>query len=143
MKVSGPSGIGSTTAPRAAGRPAAGGFSVSGPASSQETAPAARTAAPSGVGSIDALLALQEVGGPLERRRRAVRRAGHILDVLDDVKLSLLEGDVPPAALDRLLGAVRQERSNTDDPQLEGLLNEIETRAAVELAKLEIARQAA
>ena len=143
MKVSGTSGIGATAPPRAAGRPAAGGFSVAGPGVSHEAAPAVRAAGPSGVGSIDALLALQEVGGPLERRRRAVRRAGVILDVLDDVKLSLLEGEVPPAALDRLISAVREERSNTDDPNLEGLLNEIETRAAVELAKLELARRAA
>ena len=79
----------------------------------------------------------------MERRRKAVRRAGAILDVLDDVKLSLLEGAVPPEALDRLISAVRQERAGTDDPRLEGLLDEIETRAAVEQAKLELARRAA
>jgi hypothetical protein len=32
---------------------------------------------------------------------------------------------------------VREQRSLTDDPRLEGVLDEIETRAAVELAKLE------
>ena len=143
MKVSGSSGIGAAAGPRAAGRPAAGGFAVAGPGVAQETAPAVRAAGPSGIGSIDALLALQEVGGPLERRRKAVRRAGAILDVLDDVKLSLLEGAVPPEALDRLISAVRQERAGTDDPRLEGLLDEIETRAAVEQAKLELARRAA
>ena len=143
MKVSGPNGIGATAASRPAGRPAAAGFAVSGPGAAHEAAPAARTAGPSGIGSIDALLALQEVGGPLERRRRAVRRAGAILDVLDDVKLSLLEGEVPPEALDRLIVAVRQERSGTDDPKLESLLDEIETRAAVEQAKMELARRAA
>jgi len=103
----------------------------------------ARAVGPTGVASLDALLALQEVGGPLERRRRAVRRAGRILDVLDEVKLSLLEGGLPPAALDRLVSAIREERGGTDDPNLEGLLDEIETRAAVELAKLEMARAAA
>jgi hypothetical protein len=41
-----------------------------------------------------------------------------------------------------LVDAVRQERSATDDPRLEGVLDEIETRAAVELAKRE-ARAAA
>jgi hypothetical protein len=96
-----------------------------------------------GVGSIDALLALQEVGGPLERRRRAVRRAGVILDVLDEVKLALLDGGVPQAALERLVSAVRLERGSADDPRLQGLLDEIETRAAVELAKIEMSRPAA
>jgi hypothetical protein len=91
-----------------------------------------------GVGSIDVLLALQEVGGPLERRRKAVRRAGVILDVLDEVKLALLDGAVPPDALGRLISAVRLERGGADDPQLQGLLDEIETRAAVEMAKIEM-----
>jgi hypothetical protein len=103
----------------------------------------ARTAGPTGVASLDVLLALQEVGGPLERRRKAVRRAGRILDVLDEVKLALLDGGLPPAALERLIAAIREERSGTEDPRLEDLLDEIETRAAVEMAKLEMARAAA
>jgi hypothetical protein len=38
---------------------------------------------------------------------------------------------------------VREQRALTDDPRLEGVLDEIETRAAVELAKLEGVRVAA
>jgi hypothetical protein len=71
-----------------------------------------------------------------------VRRAGQILDVLDDVKLSLLEGGVAPGTLERLVNAVRLERGEADDPKLRELLDEIETRAAVELAKLDMARAA-
>jgi hypothetical protein len=41
------------------------------------------------------------------------------------------------------VSAIREQREGTDDPGLEGLLNEIETRAVVELAKLEMARAAA
>jgi len=142
MKVSGPSNAGPATAPRGAGSTSAGGFSLGGATGASEAAPAARAGAVSGVNSLDALIALQEVGGPLERRRKAVRRAGRILDVLDEVKLSLLEGGVAPASLDRLVQAVRQERGEADDPRLRDLLAEIETRAAVELAKLEMARAA-
>jgi hypothetical protein len=91
------------------------------------------------VGSIDALLALQSVGTPLERRRRAVGRAGRILDLLDQMKVSLLEGALTPDSLGHLVGAVREQRDRTDDPRLEGVLDEIETRAAVELAKLGMA----
>jgi hypothetical protein len=138
MKVNGPGGVSSAGAPKGPARAAASGFSLPGVSSAGEAAPASQVAAPVGVSSIDALLALQEVGGPLERRRKAVRRAGVILDVLDEVKLALLEGDVPPAALDRLMSAVRLERGGADDPKLQGLLDEIETRAAVELAKIEI-----
>ncbi len=138
MKVGGSNGVGSAQAaqPRNAGQ-AAGGFALGDAGAAAEAAPSTRLASVIGVGSLDALLTLQEVGGPLERRKKAVRRAGVILDVLDDVKLALIDGGVPPAALGRLIEAVRHERAATGDPKLEGLLDEIETRAAVELAKLE------
>jgi len=140
MKVTGPSGSGPTAAPRGAGASSASGFSLDGVGGASETAPAARTGGVAGVSSLDALIALQAVGSPLERRRKAVRRASAILDVLDDLKLGLLEGGAPPAVLERLASAVRLERGEADDPQLRSLLDEIETRAAVELAKLDMAR---
>ena len=143
MKVSSFSDVGSAAAPRGGARPAAGGFSLgpmSGPGSA---APAGVASAAAAVGSLDALLALQEVSGPLERRRKAVKRAGRILDVLDEIKLSLLDGGLPAATLSRLVAAVREEKGGADEPGLVSLLNEIETRAAVELAKLEMGRAAA
>ena len=139
MKVGGPSGVGSAQASsgRGAGQ-AAGGFSVASPDGAQETAASTRLASTLGIGSIDALLALQEVGGPTERRRKAVRRAGVILDVLDDLKIAVLDGgSIAPATLGRLIEAVRQERARTGDTRLEDVLDEIETRAEVEMAKLE------
>lgn len=92
---------------------------------------------------VDALLALQDVGTPLERKRRAVRRAGRILDTLEALKVALLDGDISGAELDRLRRAVRDERDQTEDPALEAVLDEIELRAAVEVAKLEQASRAA
>ena len=142
MKVNGPSNAGPAAAPRGAASATASGFSLAGASGAGETAPTTRMSGVSGVNSLDALIALQEVGGPLERRRKAVRRAGRILDVLDEVKLGLLDGGVSPTALDRLVLAVRQERGEADEPRLRDLLDEIETRAAVELAKLEVARAA-
>jgi hypothetical protein len=137
MKVTGPSGPASATGARATpGQSAASGFSLSTPAVST---PAGVTAAASvnAVSSLEILMALQEVGGPLERRRRAVWRADKILGALESLKLELLEGALNPAVLESLTRAVREQRSMTDDPKLEGLLDEVETRAAVELAKLE------
>jgi hypothetical protein len=137
MKVSGTSGAGAAGGPGKA-RPAGGGqgFSIPTPTVSGSSQ-VARTTGPSGVMDVGALLALQDIGGPLERRRRAVSRAGRILDVLDDVKLGLLSGEMSTDDLERLHRAVRDERLGTEDERLEGVLDEIETRAAVELAKLE------
>ena len=141
MKIQGASSTGAASASSRPQSQTATGFA---PATS-----GARGAAPSGpvgtlnaVSSLDALLALQETPGPMERRRRAVRRAGRLLDILDSVKLSLLEGADAASMLRDLKGAVTESRGETEDPRLEGVLDEIETRAAVELAKEEMARLA-
>jgi hypothetical protein len=135
MKVGGANSVGSAGGPGKA-RPTAGGagFSIPAPAATSGPAPASGV----GVMGLDALLALQDVGGPLERRRRAVSRAGRLLDVLDDMKAGLLEGTLAAGDMERLQRAIRDQREATEDPGLEGVLDEIETRAAVELAKLEV-----
>jgi hypothetical protein len=142
MKVSGTGGVSQASGAKPARGGAGGGFSISGPG-----APAA-PAAPAGVGGVggvvgvEALLALQVVESSTERKRRSVGRAGRLLDELEGLKIALLGGELSQAQLDRLGRAVREQRAATDDPKLEGLLDEIETRAAVELAKLEAARAA-
>jgi hypothetical protein len=143
MKVTGPGGIGSPSGARPARGAAGDGFHVIAPETAGTASQVASTAATSGVMGVEALLALQDVGGPLERKRRAVRRADRILDVLQELKVGLLEGELSGADLDRLRRAVRDERASTDDPALEAVLDEIELRAAVEVAKLERANRAA
>jgi hypothetical protein len=137
MKVGATGGLGSARpiAPRRAGAPAPG-FSIGGADAAGHVGAAARAGALLGVSSIDALLTLQDVEGPTEWRKKAVRRANVILDVLDALKIDVLEGVIQPHTLGRLTDAVRRERMRTGDPKLEDVLDEIETRAAVELAKL-------
>ncbi len=143
MKITGPSGTGSATGPRGTRPARGGGFQVPELGEPAGAAPTGGVARMTGVMGVEALLALQDVGGPLERKRRAVGRAGRILDALDAIKLALLEGNLSLGQLERLRRALRDERALTDDPTLEGLLDEIELRAAVEIAKLEQAAQAA
>ncbi len=142
MKVNG-SASASAAAARSGGRPVADGFA---PTSSDEAgaaAPATRAAASGPVSSLEALLALQETSTPTERRRRAVRRAGRILDALDDLRIAVLDPEgLDTVALQRLQGAVREARSQTENPGLEDVLEEIEVRAAVEMAKRETRAEA-
>lgn len=140
MKVTGTSG------PTQAGgvKPARGaaggdGFRIAGLQAPAAPSQASAVSSVAGVMGVEALLALQDVETPTERRRRSVRRAGRLLDELDEIKIALLGGELGQAQLERLARAIREQRSATEDPQLEGLLDEIETRAAVELAKLEVA----
>ena len=141
--------IGSTSSSSAAGaarsaRPATGGgFTLGGLGASEEVAGPRGANGVSSVSSVDALIALQAVEGPLERRRRAVSRGNRLLDILGEVKLGLLDGALPSASLERLSRAVREQRACADHPELDGVLDEIDTRAAVELAKLEVARHGA
>jgi hypothetical protein len=139
MKVNGSSGASAPLGSRNAARGSGEGFAPEAPAGSDAAGPVSHAGPMAAVGSLEALLALQETASPLERRRRAVKRASRILDALDDLRVATLD----PAALDgpvlqRLAGAVHEARSETDDPRLDGVLEEIEIRAAVEMAKREV-----
>jgi hypothetical protein len=98
--------------------------------------PAAPAAPASPIGSLGALFALQEVADPLAQRRKAMARATRILDRLGDLQMGLLEGEIDPQCLADLASTARAAREQTDDAQLQQILDEIELRAAVELAKL-------
>lgn len=85
---------------------------------------------------LDALLSVQEVSNEFLSRRQAKRRAEDLLDELDALKIALLEGRLPLAALERLAERLERDRGRVEDPRLAEVLAEIELRAAVELAKL-------
>jgi hypothetical protein len=94
--------------------------------------------APAGMGSIDALLAVQASGDALEReqRQRFVRHAEDLLDKLEEIRHGLLLGSIPKDKLIALAQMVRTRRGEVADPRLAAILDEIELRAEVELAKL-------
>jgi hypothetical protein len=96
-----------------------------------------RVAAVGSVGpatSIDALLALQEVDDVVARRQKQLRRGRSLLDVLDALRLDVLEGRTGESHLNQLMALVGRARSMSE-PGLDALLDEIELRARVELAK--------
>ena len=138
MKVTGPSGPTSTQGSRPA--KAAGGFSLPASGAASGPASAAATSAASSVAGVSALMALQGVEDATERRRRAIRRGGGLLDRLDELKLAMLNGQDGAPALERLARSMREERPDDADPGLKGVLDQIDLRAAVEMAKAEAAQ---
>ncbi len=88
------------------------------------------------VGGIDALIALQGVDDPTERRRHAVKRGRHALDALDELKLGLLGGTLSPATLTKLQSVAAYLNGGSGEAGLDAVLGEIELRVAVEIAKL-------
>ena len=91
-----------------------------------------------GVSAMDALFAAQSVTDSTDQegRKRMVRRGEDILDSLDTLRVALLTGTIPPNRLAEQASRVRSQRDSVVDPQLAALLDEIELRAEVELAKL-------
>ena len=104
----------------------------------------ADTAAPGvegtgGVVGVGGILAAQMVSdhdqNPGERRRRA-QRGFALLESLEEIRKGLLLGRIPKDRLAELVRTVREKRERGTDPVIARLLDEIELRAAVELAKL-------
>lgn len=94
--------------------------------------------APTQLGGIDALFLVQSVDDATERqaRKRLMQRGEDILDKLEEIRHGLLLGTVPKEKLADLAQMVRSRRENCQDPRLAALLDEIELRAEVEIAKL-------
>jgi hypothetical protein len=102
------------------------------------------TSGPSGAGAthaiahIDALLAAQEAEDPTERaaRRRVVQRADSILNELELMRRGLLMGTLTIGHLIDIADVVAQHRDKVLDPKMTAILDEIDLRAQIELAKL-------
>jgi hypothetical protein len=90
------------------------------------------------VNSLSVVLAVQESADSTQgrARQRARERGLKMLDYLEEVRLGLLLGIVPRDKLEQLAQMVRAKREQVDDPVLTAILDDIELRAAVELAKL-------
>jgi hypothetical protein len=132
MRISGPNGTTLGSPAASARRSGASAFALPDTVATPETrAPSA----PKAAGTIDALLALQGIEDPVERRKRLVARGRGALDVLDDLKIGLLSGNFNASTVSRLRDAAANLKSTSGDPGLDAVLSEIELRVEVELAK--------
>jgi len=113
------------------GRSSAGGFFISDEAAAAKIATAQPVPQSTG---IDALLALQAVEDPLFARKKAIKRGNALLDTLETIKADLLLGQVSEGRLNQLMVLIGQARER-NLPDLDPVLDDIELRARVELAK--------
>lgn len=97
-------------------------------------AEAVRTPMP--LGSLEGMLAMQEVPDDEFERKKATRQANATLDALEDLRIAMVMGEVSVGQLERIATRIEQQKMHVTDPKLKAILNEIEVRAAVELAKL-------
>jgi hypothetical protein len=132
MRVYGPTGTARASVPASTRRTADGTFTVS-----EQATPRNATAANPlrSISTLDALMALQGVEDPAERKKRSVAKGRNALDVLEKLKLGLLDGSVDGPMLARLKVAADGLTEQSGDPELDAVLSEIDLRVAVELAK--------
>ncbi len=137
MRVDGRSIIQPNATPSANRAGAAGqGFSLPSaakPEQPQKSGPAraAHSAIP-----LDTLIAVQAREDDTERRKRHAKRGREMIDGLDRLKAALLSGRVPLGELERLKAMLAERREASGDPRLDEIIDQIELRVAVELAKL-------
>ena len=102
---------------------------------SSETEVSSRNTAVTGINSI---LTVQEIIDQPEReeRRQLAEWGNDILDSLDEIRHDLLIGAIPKERLETLAQRLRVRKASVSDPRLIDIINEIELRAEIELAKL-------
>lgn len=102
-----------------------------------EAGAAAAAGSTSGLAGVDALIALQAADAPggAGDDGAAKRQGESILDRLDELRLMILSGGLDPERLRALADALGHRAARARDPRLKAVLDEIELRARVELAK--------
>lgn len=133
MKIESGRGVAPSSGPRrAGGASAAPGFAPE----VESAAPTSSASAVSSITPLDAIIALQSDEPPAQRRRRQAKRGRDALDALEKLERGLLVGRAP-AALKAELESLHFAAAPTGETGLDEVLREIDTRLAVEIAKLD------
>ena len=91
------------------------------------------------VSEVGSILLAQEIPQESSERsenRYLFSRGEALLDQLGIIQDGLLAGSLPVSKLEELTNALNEERVTNSDPELTQIIDEIELRAQVELAKL-------
>jgi hypothetical protein len=137
MEINGPRRIDSANVRRVS-KGAGGASSAFSLADAGETRGAAVSSGPGPIGALDSILMLQGLDDSTDGRSKGVKHGEDLLDMLDQLRDGLLAGGVPRTTLNRLAAAVTRRHDQFNDPKLQSVLDEIELRAHVEIAKLEM-----
>lgn len=143
MKIQGPSNIQKTGKAKKADKAAEsessfGDFVASG------TQQASQASSSQSIAKVDVLLAVQGAEDPTERaaKQRMRNRANTLLNELDKLKNALLTGGLTLGHCIDIADVVASHRERVSDPGLTSILDEIDLRAQVEIAKIRKALEA-
>lgn len=137
MKVEGPNPLRTGQVRRKSGSDAAGGDFASELEGAGAPASSGGVSGASGTSLIGSILALQQSEGEEgdAAKERAKSRAQELLRELELLRLDILSGVIPRGHLIALAQTIKTSREGVFDPRLTEILDEIDLRAQVELAK--------
>lgn len=97
----------------------------------------------SSIARVDALLSVQGAESPTERaaKKRMRERGEDILKELDGLRMGLLTGTMTVGQVIDIADVVASHREKVNDPKLTAILDEIDLRAQIELAKVKKAME--
>lgn len=109
-----------------------GSFVASGPSSS------APTQMTQSIAQLDALLAIQGAEDPTARaaKKRMRERSDSILRELDKIRIAMLSGTLTVGHMIDVADVVASHRERIMDPAMTAIMDEVDLRAQVELAKM-------
>ncbi len=88
------------------------------------------------VAGIDSLVALQE-GEQRQQQFSAVERSGQMLSLLEEIRIGMLSGHIPKQKVQNLSKLADKAHNSFEDKGLNDVLDEVNLRAQVELAKMQ------
>ncbi len=144
VKVGGSGKSGATTGPKKSS-PSKGeadvNFSAYVTGGADETSQASATQS---IAQLDSLLAVQQTEDPMQKqsKKRMQQRANTILDKLEGLRVKMLTGDLTVGHMVDVADVVASHREKIDDPALTAIMDEVDLRAQVELAKMRYALDA-
>ena len=110
-------------------------------AEASETSPTSQLSDVAATSALNNLLALQEISDEDVRRKKLLQRGTGLLDSLDQLRRRLLTGSLSPQLLVEIGRQLAVEKQTIMDPRINEIIEDIELRAAVELAKIEKAME--
>ena len=112
---------------------------------SKGAAASSGTSTTQSIAKVDALLTVQGAEDPTARaaKGRMRKRSNDLLDELDKIRMGMLNGTLTVGHMVDIADVVASHREKISDPTLTAIMDEIDLRAQVELAKMRVALDAA
>ena len=139
MKIEGPQGPQKSSGPRKSSGASSSDAAAFRSLMETDESSSPLSAAPSQhINALDILLAVQGDDDPAGRaaRRKMIERGDDILTALEKIKNGLLMGTLTVGDVINVADVVASHREKISDPKLTELMDEIDLRAQVEIAKM-------